>query len=47
MSQSTGVINNIPSFNPQQFYTRAGGFTMNAQGYLVNTAGQYLNGMDG
>ena len=43
VSQSTGVVKNIPTFNSQQFYTRAGGFTMNAQGYLVNTAGQYLN----
>jgi flagellar hook protein FlgE len=44
VSQATGQVNNIPTFNPQQYYTRAGDFTMNAQGYLVNTAGQYLNG---
>ncbi len=44
VSQSTGVVNNIPTFNPQQYYTRTGDFTMNSQGYLVNSAGQYLNG---
>jgi flagellar hook protein FlgE len=44
VSQSTGAVNNVPTFNPQQYYSRAGDFTMNAQGYLVNSAGQYLNG---
>jgi flagellar hook protein FlgE len=33
-----------PTFSAQQQYTRAGDFTMNASGYLVNSAGQYLNG---
>src|SRR5208283_3959754 len=44
VSQATDVVNNVPTFNPQQFYTRAGDFTMNAGGYLVNSAGYYLNG---
>ena len=44
VSQATGQVNNIPTFNPQQFYTRAGDFKMSASGYLVNSAGQYLNG---
>ena len=44
VSQSTGTVNNAPTFNPQQYYTRAGDFSMNSQGYLVNSAGQYLNG---
>jgi flagellar hook protein FlgE len=44
VSQVTGEVNNVPTFNPQQFYTRAGDFQMNKQGYLVNSAGQYLNG---
>jgi flagellar hook protein FlgE len=44
VSQATGQVNGAPTFNPQQFYTRAGDFTMNATGYLVNSAGQYLNG---
>lgn len=44
VSQSTGQVNNIPTFNPQQFYTRAGDFQLNSSGYLVNSAGEYLNG---
>jgi flagellar hook protein FlgE len=44
VSQTTGSNNGVPTFNPQQFYTRAGDFTMNSTGYLVNGAGQYLNG---
>src|SRR3984957_14224518 len=44
VSQPTGVINGTTTYNPQQFYTRAGDFSMNASGFLVNTAGQYLNG---
>ncbi len=44
VSQSTGNTNGVPTFDPQQYYTRAGNFTMNAQGYLVNSAGDYLNG---
>src|SRR5580693_6392582 len=44
VSQPTGQINGVTTFNPQQFYSRAGDFTMNATGYLVNSAGQYLNG---
>ena len=44
VSQSTGQVNDIPTFNPQQFYTRAGDFTLNSSGYLVNSAGEYLNG---
>jgi len=44
VSQATGQVNNVPTFNPQQSYTRAGNFTMNSSGYLVNSAGQFLNG---
>ncbi len=44
VSQATGQTNNTPTFNPQQFYTRDGNFSMDKNGYLVNTAGQYLNG---
>jgi flagellar hook protein FlgE len=32
------------TFNPLQYYTRAGDFTMNNEGYLVNSAGDYLEG---
>jgi len=42
--QSGTTTAGLPEFNPQQFYSRAGDFTQNAQGYLVNSAGEYLNG---
>ncbi len=44
VSQTTGQAAGQPTFNPQQFYTRAGDFSLNSQGYLVNSAGQFLNG---
>jgi flagellar hook protein FlgE len=44
VSQQTGQVNNVPTFSPQQFYTRAGDFQLNKTGYMVNSAGQYLNG---
>ena len=44
VSQPIGEVNGVTTYNPQQFYTRAGDFTMNSTGYLVNSAGQYLNG---
>lgn len=44
VSQASGITNGIPSFDPAQYYTRAGDFTMNQSGYLVNSEGQYLNG---
>ena len=44
VSQATSDVNNVPTFSPQQYYTRAGDYTMNAAGYLVNSAGLYLNG---
>jgi flagellar hook protein FlgE len=44
VSQATGLVNNVPTFNPQKYYTHDGDFSMDANGYLVNTAGQYLNG---
>lgn len=44
VSQQDGEVNNIPTFNQQQFYTRAGDFQMDKNGFLVNSAGDYLNG---
>ncbi len=32
------------SLSPTSYYTRAGDFQMNKSGYLVNSAGEYLNG---
>lgn len=44
VSQATGTIGTTPTFDTTQYYTRAGDFSMNANGYLVNSAGGYLNG---
>jgi flagellar hook protein FlgE len=33
-----------PTFSPQSFYTRAGDFQLDKNGYLVNSQGGYLNG---
>ena len=44
VSRPNGTVNGQPTFTPQQFYTRAGDFHMDANGYLVNSAGNYLNG---
>ncbi len=44
VSQQSGEVNNIPTFDQQQYYTRAGDFQMDKNGYLVNSAGEYLNG---
>jgi flagellar hook protein FlgE len=45
VSEQTGSSNaNQPTFSNQTYYTRAGDFTMDKNGYLVNSAGEYLQG---
>jgi flagellar hook protein FlgE len=46
VSEPDGVVSGstAPTFNPQTYYTRAGDFQMNSDGYLVNGAGEYLQG---
>jgi flagellar hook protein FlgE len=44
VSAQTGTLNGNPTFNSQQYYSRAGDFQLNQSGYLVNSAGEYLNG---
>lgn len=44
VSQTTGSVNGQLTFDERQFYTRAGDFSMDRDGYLVNSAGYYLNG---
>ncbi len=39
--QSTSAM---PSFSATQYYTRAGDFSSDKNGYLVNSAGEYLDG---
>jgi flagellar hook protein FlgE len=40
----TATANGTETFNAQDLYTRAGDFTVNANGYLVNSAGYTLEG---
>ena len=43
VTQATGTTNSgTPTFSTQTSYTRAGDFSMNKDGYLVNSAGNYL-----
>jgi flagellar hook protein FlgE len=45
VSEQTGKTNtNQPIFSNQTYYTRAGDFTMDKNGYLVNSAGEFLQG---
>jgi flagellar hook protein FlgE len=39
-ASSTG----LPNFSTQNYYTRTGDFQLDSNGYLVNSAGEYLNG---
>ncbi len=44
VSQPVSENNGTVTFNPQPEYTRAGDFSLNKDGYLVNGSGNYLNG---
>ena len=46
VSEQTGTsaTTGQPSFDTQQYYTRAGDFALDQNGYLVNSAGEFLNG---
>lgn len=44
VSQPATITSNSTAFDTQDYFTRAGDFQMNSQGYLVNSAGYYLNG---
>lgn len=44
VSQPEGTTAAGPVFSPQSYYTRAGDFQLDKNGYLVNSAGDYLNG---
>ncbi len=45
VSEQTGATTTgAPQFSNQQYYTRTGDFTANSNGYLVNSAGEYLDG---
>ncbi|MET1028081.1 MAG: flagellar hook-basal body complex protein, partial [Dongiaceae bacterium] len=44
VSRPTGQTANQTTFNNLNYYTRAGDFDVNRDGYLVNNGGYYLNG---
>ena len=45
VAKPTGFVDNAPTFSGINDYTRAGDFTMNNNGNLVNSAGYYLMGI--
>jgi flagellar hook protein FlgE len=45
VQEATGTAaDGTAQFSPEQYYTRAGDFSLNAGGYLQNSTGQYLQG---
>src|SRR5919199_4687538 len=44
VSRVNGLNGLLPTFEADPLYTRAGDFQIDANGYMVNTAGYYLNG---
>ncbi|MBB5692756.1 flagellar hook protein FlgE [Muricoccus pecuniae] len=44
VASATGSLNGDTTFDSRTFYTRAGDFSMNSDGYLVNGQGYYLQG---
>ena len=46
VSRADSVGTGAVSFAPQRLYSRAGDFQMDRNGYLVNSAGGYLNGWE-
>jgi flagellar hook protein FlgE len=44
VAQSRGFVNGLPTFDERQFFTRAGDFRMDRDGFLVNGSGYFLQG---
>lgn len=44
VASANGTANGLPTFDTRQFYTRAGDFAMDKDGFLVNGGGYYLEG---
>lgn len=44
VQSSTGEKNGVPAFDAKQFYTRAGDFSLDRNGFMVNSAGYFLQG---
>jgi flagellar hook protein FlgE len=45
VTSKTGESNNSPTFSGQSVYTRRGDFSLDKDGYMVNGAGDYLEGL--
>ncbi|MBK1661791.1 flagellar hook protein FlgE [Paracraurococcus ruber] len=44
VASRVGTANGLPTFDERQFFTRAGNFRLDSDGYVVNGAGYYLQG---
>ena len=44
VSLPSGSVNGAPTFNNQKYFTREGDFKLDANGFLVNSTGHFLNG---
>jgi flagellar hook protein FlgE len=44
VAQAKGTVNGQPVFDERQFFSRAGDFTRDSDGYLTNSSGYYLKG---
>lgn len=44
IAQSNGTLNGLPTFDDRQFFTRAGDFSLDKDGFMVNGQGYYLQG---
>ncbi len=44
VSSQRGTKDGLPQFDERQFYTRAGDFQLNRDGYMVNNSGYFLQG---
>ncbi len=44
VSRPVGELKGAPVFRPEAEYTRAGDFSLNRDGFLVNSSGHFLNG---
>ncbi|RVT95658.1 flagellar hook protein FlgE [Rhodovarius crocodyli] len=44
VASQNGTVNGQPTFDDRQFYTRAGDFSLNSDGYMVNSQGYFLQG---
>jgi flagellar hook protein FlgE len=42
--QTSATTTGQPNFSTQQYFTRTGDFTLDQNGYLVNSGGEFLNG---